>query len=108
MAPAFTTRQSGSVTSTVVAPPPEQKPPSSTISTRPSIVPNTSIPERQVGWPEILALVEISGWLSFATSALATAERDCRTASLPVLPVTRSGTLGDAGTIMVSGPGQNR
>ena len=46
---------------TVVAPAPEQSPPSSTISTRPSIAPNTSIPDRHVGCPEILALVEISG-----------------------------------------------
>src|SRR5262245_57142699 len=38
IAPAFTSRQVGSVTSTVVAPRPEQSPPSSTISTRPSIV----------------------------------------------------------------------
>src|SRR5260370_17878443 len=61
MAPAFTRRQSGSVPSTVVAPAPEQRPPSSTMSTRPSIVPNTSMPDRQVGCPEILALVEIKG-----------------------------------------------
>src|SRR5437870_6359054 len=42
MAPALTSRQSASVTSTVVAPCPEQSPPSSTMSTRPSMAPNTS------------------------------------------------------------------
>ena len=35
-------------------------------------------------------------------------DRDWRTASRPVLPVTFSGTLAEAGTMMVSGPGQKR
>ena len=48
-------------------------PPSSTRSTRPSIVPNTSMPLRQVGWPEMFALVEISGWPSHSSSACADA-----------------------------------
>ena len=70
------------------------------------MVPNTSMPLRQVGWPEMFALVAISGWSSRSSSACAIAERDCRSASRPVLPVTFSGTLADAGTMMVSGPGQ--
>jgi len=55
-----------------------------------------------------LALVETSGWPIFSSSAWATFERDWRSASRPVLPVTRSGTLAEAGTITVSGPGQKR
>jgi len=49
MAPSLMTFQYGSVISTVVAPAPSQLPASSTRSTRPSIMPNTSIPLRQVG-----------------------------------------------------------
>src|SRR5690348_8265873 len=94
--------------STVVAPAPAHTPPSITRSTRPSIIPNTSIPLRQVGWPEMLALVEISGWLSIVTRSLAILQRAWRSASRPVLPVTLSGTLAEAGTMMVSGPGQKR
>ena len=56
----------------------------------------------------MLALVEISGWFSAAISALAIFERGCRSARRPVLPVTFSGTRADAGTMMVSGPGQKR
>jgi hypothetical protein len=36
------------------------------------------------------------------------AERGCRSASRPVLRVTFNGTRADAGTMMVSAPGQNR
>ena len=71
-------------------------------------MPKTSMPLRQVGRPEMFALVAISGWLSIATSWLAIFERECRSASRPVLPVTFSGTLAEAGTMMVSGPGQKR
>src|ERR1035438_1437004 len=92
----------------VVAPGPEQVPESSTRSTRPSIVPKTSMPLRQVGLPERLALVAISGWLSMASNWQAILERGWRRASRPVLPVTFSGTLAEAGTMMVSGPGQKR
>src|SRR3974377_834539 len=93
--------------STVVEPRPAQEPPSTTRSTRPSIVPKTSIPLRQVGLPDTFALVAMSGWLSTLISPLAPQDRDCRGASRPVLPVTFSGILAEAGTIMVSGPGQN-
>src|SRR5258705_170241 len=64
--------------STVEAPAAWQEPPSRTRSTRPSIEPNTSMPLRQVGWPEILAEVAMSGWSTCAMSALATPERDLR------------------------------
>src|SRR5579862_1619423 len=94
--------------STVVAPAPVQTPPSITRSTRPSIIPNTSIPLRQVGCPEMLALVAISGWFNIVTNWSAILERDWRSANRPVLPVTFSGTLAEAGTMMVSGPGQKR
>src|SRR5262249_17275994 len=93
--------------STVVAPGPVVGPPSNTRSTRPSMIPNTSIPAQQVGLPEILALVETSGCVSLSSNALATREVDCRIASLPVFPVTFSGTRDDPGTMIVNGPGQN-
>ena len=64
------------------------------------------MPTLMVGWPEILALVEISGCPRRSTRAFTTFERDWRMASRPVLPVTLSGTLAAAGTMMVSGPGQ--
>ena len=66
------------------------------------------MPLRQVGRPEMLALVEISGWFSMAINWLATLEHDWRSARRPVLPVSLRGTLADAGTMMVSGPGQKR
>ena len=98
----------GSVISTVVLPGPAHRPPSSTRATRPSITPNTSIPLRQVGCPEMLALVATSGCPSRSSRQLATTERVRRSARRPVFPVTFSGTFAAAGTMMVSGPGQNR
>ena len=72
-------------------------------------MPKTSMPLRQVGWPEMLALVEISGWFSSVDQLdWRPRERDWRSASRPVLPVTFSGILAEAGTMMVSGPGQKR
>ena len=64
------------------------------------------MPLVHVGWPEIFALVEISGCASRSSSALATLDVDWRIASRPVLPVTFSGTRDDAGAMIVSGPGQ--
>jgi hypothetical protein len=54
------------------------------------------MPLRQVGDPEMFALVEISGWFKAAIRAFAILLRGCRTASRPVLPVTFSGTRADA------------
>ena len=71
IAPSLITRQYGSVTSTVVAPRPVTAPPSSTRSTLPSITPNTSMPLDKVGCPERFALVEMSGWLSLSSIAVA-------------------------------------
>src|ERR1017187_4752121 len=94
--------------STVVAPWPVHAPPSITRSTRPSIIPKTSMPLRHVGWPEMLALVEISGSFNRSMSKLRIFERDWRSAMRPVLPVTFRGIFAEAGTMMVSGPGQKR
>ena len=47
-------------------------------------MPKTSMPLRHVGCPEMLALVEMSGWLSAATMAFATADLDCRSETLGI------------------------
>ena len=71
------------------------------------MAPKTSMPDRAVGMPDILALVPISGCPSFSINARAVFEFGTRKARRPVLPVTRRGTRADAGTIRVKGPGQN-
>ena len=92
--------------STVVGPVPVHSPPSNTRSTRQSKVANSSIPLERVGWPEMFALVAISACPICSIIAVKVFELGWRMASRPVLPVTFSGTLAAAGTIIVSGPGQ--
>ena len=95
----------GSVISTVVAPGPLIAPPSRTKSTRPSIVPKTSIPLRQVGFPDRLALVAMIGISRRSIKRLETVALAQRTASRPVFPVTLSGNFEAAGNDDCQRPG---
>ena len=70
------------------------------------MVPKTSIPLRHVGDPLMFALVPISGLPTLSINPATTTDFDCRNAKRPVFPVTFNGTFSDAGTIIVSGPGQ--
>ena len=54
----------------------------------------------------MFALVAIRGWERQSISAVATFEEDWRRARRPVFPVAFNGTFAEAGTIIVSGPGQ--
>jgi hypothetical protein len=54
-----------------------------------------------------LALVPVTGKPSPATISQVIGCRGCRTPTVPLPPVTKGGSSGRAGKIMVRGPGQN-
>jgi hypothetical protein len=55
-----------------------------------------------------LALVPVTGQPSIPTKSQVMACRGWRTPTVPVPPVTKCGSSGRAGKIMVKGPGQKR